>query len=231
MIKKADSEAQTAAGISDSVYLLDALIDEMALFRLKTNSFTITQSDLFSFTFWDHYGLSNKKIPYVASLQKTGLLIGTVYDEEETYYLGYNLLEDYVCAKAIVKSHKTADDFISYLSNDLLNIHGGKIHNHNNIDIFIIACGLYAEKHRKECFEYIAKDVTNEFDIEDIASRYLESFTWRTTSSVSADAFISFLTKHPVDTDTLFRILIENSAKEHHPLNSHFLHKLLFEKN
>jgi hypothetical protein len=230
LIKKADYEAQTAAGISDSVYLLDALIDEMALFRLKTNSLTITQSDLFSFTFWDHYGLSNKKIPYVASLQKTGLLIGTVYDEVETYYLGYNLLEDYVCAKAIVKSHKTADDFISYLSNDLLNIHGGKIHNHNNIDIFIIACGLYAEKHRKECFEYIAKDVTNEFDIEDITSRYLESFTWRTASSVSADAFISFLTKHPVDTDTLFRILIENSAKEHHPLNSHFLHKLLFKK-
>lgn len=230
LIEQADSEAQTAAGISDSIHLLEALIEEMALFRLKNNSFTITQSDLFGFTFWDRYGLSSQKIPYVASLQKSGLLIGSVYDEEETYYLGYNLLEDFVCAKAIVKLHKTAADFISYLSNELLSIENGKIQNHNNIDIFIIACGLYADKYRKEHFEDVAKNITNEFDLDDITSRYLESFMWRTATSVSADAFISFLTKHPVDTDTLFRMLIENSTKEHHPLNAHFLHQLLFGK-
>ena len=230
LIKKADSEAQTAAGISDSIHLLEALIEEMASFRLRSNSLIISQSELFSFSFWDRYGLSNRKIPYIASLQKSGLLIGAVYDEEETYYLGYNLLEDFVCARAIVKSHKIADDFISYLSNVLLNINDGKIRNRHNIDIFIIACGLYAEKNRKELFEDIANNVTNQFDIDDITNRYLESFMWRTAISVSIDEFASFLSKYPVDTETLFGVLIENSTKEHHPLNAHYLHQLLFDK-
>lgn len=230
LIENADREAQAAAGISDPMSLLDALIDEMSEYRLKTNSLTIAQADLFDFTFWNRYGLADKKIPYIAALEKTGLLIGTAYDEEETYYLGYNLLEDFVCARTIIKKHKETDAFISYLLNNLLKVEDGLINNHHNIDIFIIACGLYAEKNRKECFDDIARNVTNEIDRDDIVNRYLESFIWRTANSVDAVAFSDFLSRHPVDREIAFRMLIENSAKEHHPLNSFFLHDLLFKK-
>ena len=230
LIKNADREAQAAAGISDPMSLLDALIDEMSEYRLRTNSLTIAQADLFDFTFWNRYGLTDKKIPYIGALEKTGLLIGAAYDEEETYYLGYNLLEDFVCARTIVKKYKETAPFVSYLLNDLLKVEGGLINNHHNIDIFIIACGLYAEKNHKECFDDIARNVTNEIDRDDIVNRYLESFIWRPANSVDAVAFSDFLSRHPVDRSVAFRMLIENSAKEHHPLNSLFLHKLLFKK-
>ena len=230
LIENADREAQAAAGISDPMSLLDALIDEMSEYRLKTNSLTIAQADLFDFTFWNRYGLADKKIPYIAALEKTGLLIGTAYDEEETYYLGYNLLEDFVCARTIIKKHKETNALVSYLLNDLLKVEDGLIKNHHNIDIFIIACGLYAEKNHKECFDDIARNVTNEIDRDDIVNRYLESFIWRTSNSVDAVAFSDFLSRHPVDREVAFRMLIENSAKEHHPLNSFFLHNLLFKK-
>lgn len=227
LIVNADAEAQTAAGITDPMPLLEALIDEMAEYRLKTNTLTITQADLFDFKFWNRYGLTSKKIPYVASLEKVGLLIGTVYSDNETYYLGYNLLEDFVCARTIIKRYTRSDELIHYLLNDLLKVENGSIKNHNNIDIFIIACGLYAGQYHEECFETVARKVTNEYDNDDIARRYLESFIWRTADSVDADAFLSFFKRRPVDKDVVFQMLIENSAKEHHPLNSLFLHKLL----
>ena len=230
LIDNADLEAQTAAGIQDPMPLLEALIDEMAEFRLKTNTLTISQTNLFDFEFWNRYGLANKKISYVAALEKAGLLIGTVYGDDETYYLGYNLLEDFVCARTIIKRYTKSDKLIHYLINDLLKVENGSIKNHYNVDICIIACGLFAGKYHKECFGDIAQKVTNEFDNDDISRRYLESFIWRPASSVDAEAFLSFFKKRPVDKDVVFQMLIENSAKEHHPLNSLFLHELLASK-
>ena len=230
LINKADEEAQRAAGIKEDMSLLWELIDEMAAFRLKTNTLTIVRADLFDFTFWDRYGLATKKIPYVASLMKSGLLIGMASGDDEAYYLGYNLLEDFVCARTIIKRYKEPAELASYLLNDLLKVEAGTIKNRCNIDIFIIACGLYAEKHHTECFEDVAQNVSDEADNDDLARRYIESFMWRRATSVNADTFLSFLRKQPVDAEIVFRMLIENSAKENHPLNSIFLHDLLMSK-
>ena len=230
LIDKADFEAQKAVGITDCIPILGDLIDEMASIRLQTNSLTIKRTELFDFSFWNRYGLSFKKIPYIASLERSGLLIGMIHDDDESYYLGYNLLEDFVCAKAIIKQYKEKEKLVPYLLNDLLKVENGFIKNHYNIDIFIVVCGLFAEKYHKECFEDIAQHIFNEVDNDDISRRYLESFIWRTAVSVDADAFLHFLRKHPVDKDVVFRMLIENSTKEHHPLNSLFLHDLLVNK-
>lgn len=230
LIEKADFEAQTAVGIIDRIPLLGDLIDEIAGVRLATGALTISRADLFSFSFWDRYGLSTRKIPFISSLVRSGFLISTVLDDEESYYLGYNLLEDFVCAKTIIKRYRTKDELETFLVKELLKIEDGSIYNYQNLDIFIVVCGLFAAKHHVECFEDIERYVTDEMDKGDISRRYIGSFVWRTATSVNAEDFESFIKNRPVDRDLVFRVLIENSAKDHHPLNSLFLHKLLIDK-
>lgn len=231
LIEKADKEAQQSVGIQDGVPILQNLIDEMAYIRLTNKSLTVSQSDLFSLDFWDKYGLSSQKIPFVTSLQKSGLLIGMVYDGTESYYLAYNLLEDFVCAKAIINHYNKESDIVEYLQNELLQIKDGKITNYNNVDIFIVVCGLFADKYYREIFTAIDKLVTDEIDSNDISRNYLESFLWRKASSVNSTAFLEFINNHYVEPETVFRVLIENSTKEKHPLNSLFLHNILISKS
>lgn len=231
LISKADEEARIAVGIADSFPILHKLVDEIAAFRLATDSFPISQDDLFDLGFWNRYGLSTKKTSYIASLVRSGLLIGTASEFTESFYLGYNLLEDFVCAKTVLRSHPNKSDLISYLQTDLLKIEEGTITKLYNVDIFIVLCGLFAEKYHEECFEALEQLITDEYDKDDISRRYLESFLWRKASSVNADHFIEFINSHSADRDIVFRILIENSTKEHHPLNALFLHNILISKS
>ena len=230
LIKKADKEAQEAIAIQDGVFVLQNLIDEIAGVRLNNKALSISQSELFSLDFWDRYGLSSKKIPFVSSLQKSGLLIGMAHDGIESYYLAYNLLEDFVCAKAIIKQHSQKSELLEYTQNELLKIEDGKITNYYNIDIFIVVCGLFADKYKEECFSCIEELVTNNFHKTDLCRRYIDSFLWRKASSVNADAFLEFINTHSIERENVFRVLIENSTKENHPLNALFLHSILKNK-
>lgn len=230
LIEKADFEAQAAIGNTERISILGDLVEEIADVRLKTGVLSISRSDLFDFRFWERYGLSAKKIDFISSLVRSGLLISTVSGDEEVFFLGYNLLEDFVCAKTIIKRYKTKNELTAYLAKELLKVEDGLITNYHNIDIFVVACGLFAAKYQTECFEDVEQYVTDEEHNEDISKRYLESFLWRIARSIDAEFFISFLKKHPIDRDVVFRVLIENSAKEHHPLNSLFLHELLMDK-
>lgn len=230
LIKKADEEAQKAVGIQDGIFVLQNLIDEIAGVRLENNALFIAQKELFGLSFWDRYGLSTQKILYVSSLQKSGLLIGRADEDSETYYLSYNLLEDFVCAKAIIKQYSQDSELLKYLQNQLLDIKDGKITNYYNVDIFIVVCGLFAEKYQYECFDNIYKLVTDEFDSNDICKKYVESFQWRKATSVNPLKFLEFINNHSVDRDDVFHVLIENSTKETHPLNAFFLHDILIKK-
>ena len=230
VIEKAEDEAQKAVGMQETISVLNSLVDEMVGFRLTHGALTMTQEELFELKFWERYGLTSSKIPFVSSLVRSGFLISTAAEHTETYYLGYNLLEDFVCAKTILREHPQKEELISYVQNDLLKIENGCISNFHNIDIFIEVCGLYAEKYHEECFEDIEVNVTDEFDKNDIVRRYLESFVWRKSSSVDSETFRSFINRYPIDRDDLFSVLIENSTKEQHPLNASFLHKTLKDK-
>ena len=230
VIEKADAEAQEAVGQDYTIPLLQHLIDEMACIRLETDSIQISQASLFDLQFWNRYGLSGKKLEYVSSLLRSGFLIVKPHEDTEWYSLGYNLLEDFVCAKTILRNHPNKDDLIPYLCNDLLRINDGMISSYANIDIAIIACGLYATANGEECFADIKKFITEENDSFDLDERYLKSFLWRKASSVHGVDFLQFINSHPVNRDTVFRVLIENSTKEHHPLNALFLHEILINK-
>ena len=227
LIEKTDEEVQKTIGIQSGVPVLQKLIDEIAGIRLVNKSFAISQSDLFDLKFWEKYGLSSQKLPFVTSLLKSGLLIGTAYDGVESYYLAYNLLDDFVCAKSIINRFSKESDIVNYLQCELLKIESGKITKHSNIDIFVIVCGLFADKYQKECFIDIDELVTDEYDNNYICRRYIESFLWRKASSVNAESFLEFIKEHSIDREIVFRVLIENSSKENHPLNSLFLHNIL----
>lgn len=230
LITKADEEAQKSVGIIDYVPILHDLIDELTNIRLSKSSLTISQSDLFDLKFWERYGISTKKVSFVASLVRTGLLISIAHEGAESYYLGYNLLEDFVCAKTILNKYGKKSDLIEYLQHELLKIENGCIKQYQNIDIFIVLCGIYADKKHDECFEDVESMITDKLEKDDIVRRYVESFLWRKASSVDADSFLSFIMTHSVDRDVVFQVLIENSTKENHPLNANFLHMILMNK-
>lgn len=229
LIEKAEIEALNTINMSGAVSVLHYLIKEIAEVRLSTGYLLISQADLFNFKFWDTYGLSNKKLEYISSLERSGLLIAMPYGDTESYYLGYNLLEDFVCARTILNRYTDLLSLTSYIVNELLAIEDGCITHNNNIDIFIILCGLYADKYHQELIEDIEMHITDESDKHHLSSRYIESFLWRKASSVNADIFMQYIKTHSIYPNLVFSVLIENSAKENHPLNAMYLHSVLWQ--
>lgn len=229
VISNADKEAMMAAGIDSPFPILHHLIDEMVSVRLQNDSILISQSDLFDLDFWDRYGLGNRKLEFVASLLRSGFFIVSPHKDMEWYSLGYNLLEDFVCAKSILKKYPKKTELIPYICKDLLKIEDGIITCHHNIDIMIIVCGLYADLYGEECFDDIETQIIEE-SREDVDHRYLDSYLWRKASSVDNGYFLQFIRTHYVRRDNVLLVLIENSTKEHHPLNAYFLHQILLNR-
>lgn len=230
LISKSDKEAQKAVGIEDYMPVLQQLIYEIASIRLKKGFLQVTQQDLFKLDFWKTYGFESNKIKFIRSLERSQLLNSMVIEGTELYSLGYNLLEDFVCAKTILKEYTDKENLIRYMCEDLLQIQDGQIVNSANIDIFVIVCALYAEKEHMECFTDIELQIKDDIDKNTIAHKYLESFLWRKASSVGKKEFVEFVNKRPIDVNLFFRILIENSTKEQHPLNANFLHEFLLDQ-
>lgn len=90
-MKRADKEAQKAIGFPGSIPIVKYLVREIAEIRLSKGAFSISQSDLLELKFWEKYGLSTQKIPFISALERSGLLLSTIFEKNESYYLGYNL--------------------------------------------------------------------------------------------------------------------------------------------
>ncbi|MCI9527905.1 MAG: hypothetical protein HFH37_13580 [Lachnospiraceae bacterium] len=230
LINRADMEAQKAVGITVFVPILQHLVEELAEIRLAKENWDITKPELFGLRFWDAYGLSSQKILFIAALERSGLLNNIIASDTESYYLGYNLLEDFVCAKQIFKRYHDKSALLSYIQDDLLKIEQGQIKNYFNIDIFIVICSLYADYYHEECFTTIFALVTDESDQNDISDRYIKSFLWRKASAINSSDFITYVNEHGAPRSSVLRVLVENSTKENHPLNALFLHTILENK-
>lgn len=231
LVQRADTEAQRAAGITDCMPILQNMVEELAEIRLEKANWTVTRNELFNLRFWGTYGLSANKIHYIAALSKVGFLNNFARDDEEFYYLSYNLLEDFVCAKAIFRRYRDKSALISYVQDGLLQIEHGQINCYANIDIFIVLCSLYAECYHEECFVDIFSVITDMGDQDDLSDRYIKSFLWRKATAINRSAFITFVNEYAVSKESVLRVLIENSAKENHPLNAFFLHDILKNKS
>lgn len=230
LVKKAEQEAMANCDIKDSVSVIEKLLYDIAELFINTNSRIISQNNLFSLPFWDTYGLTSKKLVFVASLCKSGLLLSYVTDGSEHYQLGYNLLDDFICAKTIINKYTDKTEIQKYLCDTILEICEGKIHNYNNLDTSVIVLSLWSEKHGRELVNDIIQNIKDENDREDFSKRYLMSFIWRKATTVNKDAFLQIIRTSPVEPEDVFRVLIENASKEHHPLNALFLHEILIDK-
>lgn len=230
LVQLAEKEALANCGIRDSISIVEKLLFDIANVFIETNSRVISQTNLLSLGFWDVYGLNDKKLQFISSLCKSGLLLSYVYDGSEYFQLGYNLLDDFICAKTFINLITSETEIQKLLCDTVLGINEGKINNYGNIDTSVIILGLLKEKYNKEFVDAIAQNIKGKNDLEDFLNRYIMSFIWRKATTINKDDFLNFIRNHSVIPKDVFRVLIENASKEQHPLNALFLHNILIDK-
>ena len=228
LIAKADEEIQKEIGFDGSSRLLTYLINEIIEYKIINKSNNISKKELLKLDFWETYGLYENKFLFISALEKSNILFTYMNSDEEYYYLSYNLLDDFLVAKSIIKKHSSKEQLIDYIKNDLLSMDENHMLNPNNVDVFIVICMLYAEKYDEECIYVISSIEDNEK--EEITSKYLKSFSMRKASSINKNEFIDIFKELPITADDFWSVLIENSTKSSHPLNADFLHEFLINR-
>ncbi len=211
-------------GYTEDDDILSSLIMEIAEWLVSHDERSISQKDLAQLVFWTEYGLN--AVPFVRHLVKEHILHDSIFDGKETLYFAFDQMNDYYCAKAIMKKRQSKDEVRRYLSEKILGIKNGEMGNSWNIDLFVNACALYAAKYGEECIDII-DDLENSDDKWQVFSRYIDSFQWRDTRYIPTSHFRDLLKKYPCSPEDLWPMLIGNSVKVSHPFNADFLHHFL----
>lgn len=229
IIHKADEEAQWTIGLDGTSEILIHLIYEIAEYKLSNAENCILKSDLFSLPFWETYGLVNSKIKFFVALERFGIINSYAYKGQEYCCIGYNLLDDFVCAKYIVEHGKNKAEIKEYLQNNLLGIENGVITRYSNQGVFIAVCNIYAQHYKEELIDII--DLIDDFFPKmNIIDDYIRSFLWQNGDAVNIHSFFDFIENHEVNYNTVWEVFIENSVKVGHPLNAELLHQVLKNK-
>lgn len=225
LLNKANCEILKKNGIETDSYILGELINQIAEKQIEVRKKHLSKTELFNLSFWSDNGILNK-LDSLSILTKNGVIHSFASDGIEYYRLGYELLENYCCAKYIIEKYDNKDDLRSYLANDLLKIEDGNFQWRYNKGVFIAVCGLYAEKFHEECIDII-DDLKDDYLSVSIVRPYLESYSLRKSSSIDPDFYLKYCNTKEIIPDVFFLILFENSVKKNHPLNAEFLHQVL----
>ena len=211
-------------GYTEDDDILSPLITEIAEWLVSHDKSSISQKDLAQLNYWAEFGLNAAS--FVRHLVKEHILHDSNFEGVETLYFAYDQMNDYYCAKTIIQKSQLKDEVRQYLSDKILGIQNGELGNSWNVDLFVNACTLYAEKYGEECIDII--DVLENADDKwQVFSRYIDSFQWRDIRYIPADNFMEMLKKYPCSPDDLWTMLIGNSVKVSHPFNADFLHHFL----
>ena len=210
-------------GYDEDSNFLKPLINQISEYLIAHGERFIPKSDIMQMRYWTDYGLT--PAPYVRSLIKESILHESVFEGTEKLWFAYDQMNDYYCAKAILEICKSKDEIRRYLVEKVLGIENAVLQNSGNIDLFINACVLYAEKYGEECIDII--DGLNEDDKWEVFTGYVRAFQWRNTKSIKIDSFFDMLKKYPCAPDDLWAMLISNSVKVSHPFNADFLNSFL----
>ncbi len=229
IIDKADHEAQNSIDLDGDRPLLKYLLKELAEKRISSDWHGISKQDVYSLPFWDRYGLSSSKNQYLSGLLKAGILSDYAIHDEEYFFIGFNLLEDYLCAKQIISANYTKEETIQFIKDRVLCITGDD-YNSFNTGMFVATCALFAEKYGEECVQII-DEIEDEYARYQLEKEYIASFAWRKASSINKSTFLNVVDTRKIDVDTVFSLLIECSTKVEHPLNASFLHEILCNKS
>lgn len=204
--------------------ILSPLIMEIAEWLVSHDERSISQKDLAQLSFWTEYGLN--VMQFVRHLIKENILHDSIFEEKEKLYFAFDQMNDYYCAKVIVKKCQSKNEVRKYLSEKILGIKNGEMGNYQNVDLFVNVCALYAAKYGEECIDII-DDLENSDDKWQVFSRYIDSFQWRDTLYISTSHFKELLKKYPCSPEDLWPMLIGNSVKVSHSFNADFLHRFL----
>ena len=210
-------------GITEDLNIVSPLINELSQYMINQGTKSISKDDIDKLGYWSKYGLPPMSI--VMLLVKEKLLYVSVYEDVERFYFAYDQMNDYFGAKAILKQYKSKEDIKQYLSEVILGIKDSNLQNTHNIDLFVNASVLFAEKYDEECIDII--DGLNADDQWLVFSRFIQAYQWREKTGIKADRLIDYLQKYPCRPDDLWPVLLSNSVKLDHPLNANYLHGLL----
>lgn len=188
------------------------LIYKIIKIQISKKENSISQEDLLRLEFWETFGLNTNKINSIRIIEKSGLLNSFTTNNEERYYLGYNLLEDYLSARMIVETHNDKSELREYIKNDILGLNNGKISKPNNHDLFIAICSLFAEKYNEECID-IAEELNDDYYLTLLYDSYINSYNLRKANTINLEYFKDFVNKHHIAPEMVFSVLIENSTK------------------
>ncbi len=203
---------------------LEPLIAQISEYLIEHNKRFISKSDLLKLSYWNEYGIPSSQC--VNCLIKENILHEYVFEDEEELYFAYDQMNDYYCAKAIIKRFKSKDEVRKYLEDNVLEIKKSVLQKKENIDLFVNACVLYAKKFGEECIDILDR-LKEDDDKAEVFSKYARTFQWRDKTDISADHLVEALKKYSCGTDYWWSMLIENSVKASHPLNGDFLHTFL----
>lgn len=207
--------------------IIAPLIDEISNVLAEKNNRYISKEEFCNLNYWRNYGffpevfknlLADEQIIYTSYSQ-----IST--KDTEYFYFAYDQMNDFYCAKAILKKYSDKNALRNFLSKKILGIQSGKLKNPSNIDLFINVCALYADKYNEECIDII-DSLSGEYK-ENIFNRYISSFQWRNRNSIPVEQFKNLLLKYPCEFEIIWEMFICNSVKVAHPLNADYLHDLL----
>lgn len=211
-------------GFTEDDNIVQSLVDEISTLAFDRKEKNILESDLASIPFWTANDLPLR--PFMSLLAKENLVHTNLIAGNERYFFAYDQMNDYFFARSLF-SHDMSDMSIrKTLYEDILQVNDNNIVNLSNSDVFVICCAIYAQKFGKECIDLI-DELPEGFEKGYIVKSYIRSFIWRDKEYISSNAFLAVAQKYKVSREDFWNVLVGNSIKHNHPLNSDFLHTLL----
>ena len=224
-IHKAMKTSLKTLGYSENDYILSPFVKELAGWLVSENIRTASQNDLMSLNYWNMYRITPP--PFIRQAVEEHVLHDYAYhNKERRYYFAYDQMVDYFGAKAIVAQAESEIQLREKLFRDILKAEDSRGVNFSNEDLFIHACVLYRAEYGKECIDLI-DELNDGYEKNELIRRYIQSFQWRDSSTVSRKEFLELLRKYDPEPEDVWKVLIGNSVKTTHPLNAEFLHELL----
>ena len=211
-------------GFTEDDNIVQSLVDEISTLAFDRKEKNILESDLASIPFWTANDLPLR--PFMSLLAKENLVHTNLIAGNERYFFAYDQMNDYFFARSLF-SHDMSDMSIrKTLYEDILQVNDNNIVNLSNSDVFVICCAIYAQKFGKECIDLI-DELPEGFEKSYIVKSYIRSFIWRDKEYISSNVFLAVAQKYKVSREDFWNVLVGNSIKHNHPLNSDFLHTLL----
>lgn len=211
-------------GFTEDDNIVQSLVDEISTLVFDRKEKNILESDLASIPFWTANDLPLR--PFMSLLAKENLVHTNLIAGNERYFFAYDQMNDYFFARSLF-SHDMSDMSIrKTLYEDILQVNDNNIVNLSNSDVFVICCAIYAQKFGKECIDLI-DELPEGFEKGYIVKSYIQSFIWRDKEYISSNVFLAVAQKYKVSREDFWNVLVGNSIKRNHPLNSDFLHTLL----